>query len=56
MNEELKSKWNDRAELDTDEKYSCPYCGSPIFSDGVAVWCIHNTMEGGECEYRLMSG
>jgi len=51
-----ESCWNQNAKLVLDEKYKCHYCGSPIFSDEVAVWCIHSTMEGGTCEYRLMSG
>lgn len=51
-----ESKFMPDAELVLDEKYKCHYCGSPIFSSKVAVWCIHSDLEGGDCDYKLMSG
>jgi len=44
------------AKLDINPKYSCPYCNSPMFHNDVAAWCINSDIEGGVCEYKLMSG
>lgn len=39
-----------------EKRYWCPYCGKPTFSSKVAVWCSESDLEGGTCEYKLLSG
>jgi hypothetical protein len=34
----------------------CPECGAPVYADRVAVWCSRSDLEGGDCDYCLMSG
>lgn len=51
----LKSKFDLEAEI-TEKKYWCPKCGSPVFANHVAVWCSKSDLEGGDCDYYLMSG
>lgn len=46
----------ENAKLVTDDKYKCPDCGAPVFANGAAVWCSRSTVEGGKCEYKLMTG
>lgn len=36
--------------------FACPKCGAPVYADDVAVWCSRSDLEGGDCDYCLMSG
>ena len=55
---DIQSCFDNEAELATDERYitKCPYCGSQIFGNKVAIWCANSDLEGGDCNFKLMSG
>lgn len=49
------SKFDQEAKFN-EEKYLCRYCGKPTWSNTVAIWCSDGDLEGGKCEFKLLSG